>query len=128
MAESMGVGLERWRRMLAELRTVGLLSCSSRNGEDGAALPEFPARPDSRPDRMCAREQLRDALSSAMQALPDRYRTVVLLYYTNDLTMKEIGDVLGVNESRVSQIHKTALEKMASALHSSGIHSSAAFC
>jgi RNA polymerase sigma factor FliA len=127
MADTMGVGLDRWRRMQVELRAVGLLSADSTAGEDGAAPPEFPARPDSRPDRMCAREQLRDALSHAMRALPDRYRRVVLLYYTNDLTMKEIGDVLGVNESRVSQIHKTALEKMATVLHSTGIHSSAAF-
>jgi RNA polymerase sigma factor for flagellar operon FliA len=41
--------------------------------------------------------------------------------------MKEIGEVMGVNESRVSQIHKTALKKMAVALESEGIHSAAAF-
>jgi RNA polymerase sigma factor for flagellar operon FliA len=127
MAENMGVGIERWRRMTMELRTVGLLSASARPTEDGTALPEFPAKPDSQPDRMCAHEQLRDVLGRAMQELPERYRKVVCLYYTNDMTMKEIGDVLGVNESRVSQIHKTALERMASALHSEGIHSSAAF-
>jgi RNA polymerase sigma factor for flagellar operon FliA len=50
----------------------------------------------------------------------------VFLYYTNDLTMKQIGDVLGVNESRVSQIHKTALKRMAGVLESEGIGSSAA--
>lgn len=126
MADSMGVGLERWRRMMVELRTVGLLSATPR-GDDGAALPEFPARPDSRPDCICSHVQLHDALSYAMRALPDRYRKVVLLYYSNEMTMKEIGDMLGVNESRVSQIHKTALEKMATVLHSNGIHSSAAF-
>ena len=126
MADSMGVALERWRRMMVELRTVGLLSTTPR-ADDGAALPEFPARPDSRPDSMCSRTQLRDALSGAMRALPDRYRKVVLLYYSSELTMKEIGDMLGVNESRISQIHKTALEKMASVLHSNGIHSSTAF-
>lgn len=127
MADGMGVALERWHRMMSELRTVGLVSASSCNNEDGAATPEFPARPDSRPDAICAHGQLRAVLSQAMRVLPDRYRQVVQLYYTNDMTMKEIGDVLGVNESRVSQIHKTALEKMATALHSSGIHSSAAF-
>ena len=42
--------------------------------------------------------------------------------------MKEIGDALGVNESRVSQIHKTALKKMATALQGEGIESAAAFC
>jgi RNA polymerase sigma factor for flagellar operon FliA len=43
------------------------------------------------------------------------------------MTMKEIGGVLGINESRVSQIHKTALERMQSALQEAGIHSSRAF-
>jgi RNA polymerase sigma factor for flagellar operon FliA len=51
----------------------------------------------------------------------------VLLYYTNEMTMKEIGGVLGINESRVSQIHKSALEKMQVVLHTNGIHSSHAF-
>ena len=59
--------------------------------------------------------------------LPERYQKVVVLYYTNEMTMKEIGATLGVNESRVSQIHKTALQKMATALQSAGIYSAAAF-
>jgi len=62
-----------------------------------------------------------------METLPERYRKVVVLYYTNNLTMKEIGGILGVNESRVSQIHKSALEKMAAALEAVGIHSSHVF-
>jgi RNA polymerase sigma factor FliA len=52
---------------------------------------------------------------------------VVVLYYTNEMTMKEIGGVLGINESRVSQIHKSALEKMANVLESNGISSAFAF-
>ena len=74
---------------------------------------------------MCAREQMRTVIATAMKALPERYQKVVFLYYTNEMTMKEIGTVLGINESRVSQIHKMALEKMATALHGAGIHSTA---
>ena len=62
-----------------------------------------------------------------MSTLPSRYRKVVELYYQRDMTMKEIGDVLGVNESRVSQIHKSALQRMQAALGGSGIRSIAAF-
>jgi RNA polymerase sigma factor for flagellar operon FliA len=76
---------------------------------------------------MCALEQLRAHLQLALNALPERYRQVVRLYYTNEMTMREIGDVMGINESRVSQIHKSALQKMAAALQASGIQSSAAF-
>jgi RNA polymerase sigma factor FliA len=127
VAEAMGVPLERWRRMVLELRVVGLMSASGNAGENHTPAPEFPARPESQPDSICAHRQLRNMLDSAIATLPVRYRRVVSLYYTKDMTMKEIGDMLGVNESRVSQIHKTALEKMATVFHSAGIHSSAAF-
>jgi RNA polymerase sigma factor for flagellar operon FliA len=62
-----------------------------------------------------------------MKTLPERYQKVVMLYYTNEMTMKEIGNILGINESRVSQIHKSALEKMNVALESAGITSAQAF-
>ena len=79
------------------------------------------------PDRVCARRQLRNTLASAIGVLPERYQTVVFLYYTKEMTMKEPGAILGVNERRVSEIHKTALKKMATALEWEGIHSAAAF-
>jgi RNA polymerase sigma factor for flagellar operon FliA len=72
-------------------------------------------------------EELRSVLGEVMKTLPERYHKVMILYYTNEMTMKEIGSVLGINESRVSQIHKSALEKMAVALQASGITSSRAF-
>ena len=127
IAQRMGVEVDRWRQMVVELRTVGLISASGRGDRDGAPAPEFPAKQDLQPDLMCAREELRGVLLSAMRTLPERYQKVVLMYYTNDMTMKEIGTMLGINESRVSQIHKTALEKMATVLQANGIHSSGAF-
>ena len=63
----------------------------------------------------------------AMQSLPERYQKIVSLYYSGDMTMREIGEMLGINESRVSQIHKSALEKMQVVLQSNGIQSSQAF-
>jgi len=127
VAEHLGIETERWRRMLTELRTVGLVSINTRSEEDRDRTQEFAATPDSQPDRMCAHRQLQSTLARAMKTLPERYQKVVFLYYTNELTMKEIGAVLGVNESRVSQIHKTALRKMADALQSAGIRSAQAF-
>ena len=128
VAESLGFDADRWRRVAMELRMVGLLSASSRpTDQNGAMQPEFPARADSQPDMMCEREQLRSTLARAIGTLPERYQKVVFLYYSNEMTMKEIGAVLGVNESRVSQIHKSALEKMAGALRSQGIYSARAF-
>src|SRR5579863_829297 len=92
LAEKMGVEVERWRQMVVELRTVGLISASGRGNErDNGAAPEFPAKQEFQPDSICAKEQLREMLFSAMKTLPERYQKVVVLYYTNDLTMKEIG-------------------------------------
>ena len=128
VAEKLGVGAERWRQMMMEMRNVGLVSASTRAADqEDLPAPDFPAEADTQPDRMCAQAQLRVHLDQAMQVLPDRYRKVVVLYYTKEMTMKEIGEVLGVNESRVSQIHKAALEKMAVALQSAGIHSSGVY-
>jgi RNA polymerase sigma factor for flagellar operon FliA len=127
LAQHMGIELSRWRRMLSELRTVGLVSAGARAEDERDPIQEFAATPDSQPDQMCAHHQLQVTLARAMKTLPERYQKVVFLYYSNELTMKEIGELLGVNESRISQIHKTALRKMASALQSEGIDSAQAF-
>jgi len=127
VAQEMGVSIERWHRIMMELRTVGLVSTSAGPDQERDRTQDFAARPDSQPDRMCQRRQLQVTLARAIGTLPARYQKVVFLYYTNDMTMKEIGDMLGVNESRISQIHKTALKKMAVVLESEGIHSAEAF-
>ncbi|HLK62650.1 MAG TPA: FliA/WhiG family RNA polymerase sigma factor [Bryobacteraceae bacterium] len=123
VAEGMGVSMERWRRMQMELRFVGLVSTTVVSDQDGDRPQEFAGAPDLEPDRMCERHQLQITLARVVGKLPERYQRVVFLYYTNDMTMKEIADLLGVNESRISQIHKTALRKMALALQSEGIRS-----
>lgn len=128
VAQKLGVEVERWRQMMVDLRNVGLISASTRSNEqDDLPAPDFPSKPETQPDRMCAREELKEVLSNAIKTLPERYQKVVFLYYTNEMTMKEIGGMLGINESRVSQIHKTALERMATVLQSAGIHNSQAF-
>lgn len=128
IAGKLGVAVDRWRQMMLDLRNVGLISASTRtNEQDDLPAPDFPSKPETQPDNMCAREQLKSALGIAMKALPERYQKVVMLYYTNEMTMKEIGGVLGINESRVSQIHKSALEKMQVVLQANGISGIEAF-
>ncbi len=128
IAAKLGVDAERWRQMQIDLRNVGLISASGRGtDQDEMPAPDFPGKPESQPDSMCVHEEMRSMLGDAMRTLPCRYQKVVSLYYTNDMTMKEIGGVLGINESRVSQIHKSALQKMAVVLHNTGVHSAQAF-
>src|SRR5262249_1520428 len=110
VAKKLGMDVNRWRNMMLDLRNVGLISASTRSNEnEDLPAPDFPSKPETQPDSICAREQLRNVLGDAMKTLPERYQKVVVLYYTNEMTMKEIGGVLGINESRVSQIHKSAL-------------------
>src|SRR5437764_7295815 len=72
IAEKMGVEVERWRQMVVELRTVGLISASSRGNErDNNNAPEFPAKQEFQPDNMCAKEELREMLMDAMKTLPE---------------------------------------------------------
>jgi RNA polymerase sigma factor for flagellar operon FliA len=128
VAQKLGLDPERWRSMMLDLRNVGLISASTRaNENEDLPAPDFPSKPETYPDSICAREQLRSVLGDAMKTLPVRYQKVVSLYYTNEMTMKEIGTILGINESRVSQIHKAALEKMQVVLQSNGISNAHAF-
>jgi RNA polymerase sigma factor for flagellar operon FliA len=128
LAARMGVGVERWRRMATEMHCAGLVSGSTRKPDDeDLPVPDYPAGEATQPDQMCSLGQLRQVLLAAMDTLPDRYREVVFLYYTKDMTMREIGLRMGINESRVSQIHKSALERMSAVLTAAGIHSSEAF-
>lgn len=129
IAEKMGVDLERWRQIAVELRMIGLLSASTKPATDdeNATAPDYPAPVSYQPDNMVERKELSSKLKSAIGTLPERYQKVVVLYYTKEMTMKEIGNRLNINESRVSQIHKTALQKMAVVLQTSGVRSSAAY-
>ena len=128
MAEAMGLNLRRWQSLLVDFRSLGLaawqLQASER--EDGY-VSEAAAGPANAPDKVFAREELKAKLLVAMKKLPVRYKQVVELYYVRDLTMKEIGGMLGVNESRISQIHKSALERMQTVLKDEGIQSPNAF-
>lgn len=124
IAEKMGMDVSRWRQVAIELRMVGLLSGSTRPGDsDNQTVPEFPAGDQLNPDVLTGQKELRSVLSSAMKTLPERHQTVIGLYYLGGKTMREIGDRLGINESRVSQIHRAALDKMSANLQAAGITS-----
>jgi RNA polymerase sigma factor for flagellar operon FliA len=130
VAEKLGIDVDHFRKMMLDLRTLGPVSPSNNfNFNENGDLPalDFPDDPKKHPDASCAQAELRGLLGEARKTLPTRYQQVVLMYYTGDLTMKEIGGVLGINESRVSQIHKSALEKMNASLQLTGITSSHAF-
>ena len=128
VADRLGLDEEGWRQLMMQLQPVAVVSADSPSTEqEGQRQPECAATPDMQPENICGREQMRSMLDQAMTVLPDRYKQVITMYYTNEMTMKEIGGALGINESRVSQIHKVALEKMNAALRHAGVRSASAF-
>lgn len=130
IAEAMGLDERRWQALMMDFRNIGLANFRQAERTNGDDMPvrEVPASPSCAPDTVFAQSEAREKLNRAMNTLPKRYQEVVKMYYENDMTMKEIGGLLGVNESRVSQIHKAALAKMQVFLGGTGISSVAALC
>ena len=78
-------------------------------------LPSEPERPDNAYEKL----EVRDRVRKAIHSLPRREQKVIGLYYYGEVTMKQIGQEIGVNESRVSQLHARAIRRLRDALGSS---------
>jgi len=116
------------RKLRFDAHSLGHVSTTySCPADDNVMEHEFPSRPETRPDNMFARVQMQAVLDKAMKPLRPRQQQVVLAYYSGQKTMKEIGHSLGINESRVSQLHKAALARMQTELRAQGVHSGGAF-
>ncbi len=126
VAAEMGLDSKQWQALMVDYHNLGA-AAMTRAERDDQRTPEVPCAATEVPDQVFARREMRHKLSTVLQALPERHQQVVTMYYEGDMTMKEIGESLGVNESRVSQIHKSALLKMQAVLASSGVSSAAAF-
>lgn len=88
---------------------------------------DFPSPRETQPNSIFCQLEMHAVLNEAMKPLPSREQQVVKAYYSEDKTMKEIGDRLGISETRVSQLHKSALDRMQAELRASGFHSFGAF-
>jgi len=116
MAESLGLDLDSWNGIMEGLQAAGsgaelercLASRCARAGNDGTAIP------DPHPDAFesFARQEQRNLLNRALAWLPERARAVLTFYYRDELTMLQIAARLGVDESRVSQVHSEALARL----------------
>ncbi len=111
----MGVDLDTYHRMLAKVTRTRVLSLEDAFGAemDYADLLEGP---DEEPAGALERQAFLTAVVDAIDALPEREKLVLSLYYDDELNLKEIGEVLGVTESRVCQIHGQALARLKAAL------------
>lgn len=110
VAEDMGVELHQYWKMIDDSRNVLLVSYESKRSDESRPLAEMLGDPDTTTveEQVALKETLSSMGAAIREHLTERQRTVLILYYMKDMTLKEIGAVLGVTESRVSQIHTEA--------------------
>ncbi len=111
IASEMALGLEEYQQLLGELKGLEIGTLHAERNEDSGEeeLAYVPGRPNEDPLFQCLRGELEERLSDAIAHLPERERLVMTLYYYEEMTMREIGRALGVVESRVSQVHASAV-------------------
>jgi RNA polymerase sigma factor for flagellar operon FliA len=111
IAAELGLNLEEYQQLLGDLKGLEIGTLHIEHNEDSGEeeLAYIPGRPDEDPLFCCLRSELEDRLGEAINHLPDRERLVMTLYYYEEMTMREIGLALGVVESRVSQVHASAV-------------------
>jgi RNA polymerase sigma factor for flagellar operon FliA len=118
LAAKVGSDEKRLSRTIVRINTIESTSPHTiGDGVDEANLPTalIPSEPES-PDRAFHRTETEERVRAAIASLPWRERKVVGLYYYNEATMKDIGAEIGVNESRVSQLHARAIQRLRAAL------------
>lgn len=121
IAVELGITDEEFAKWLSSLSVanVGPLDHVVSGGETEPR--QLPASRDEGPEAVVEDRELRRILRGEVRNLPERERTVVALYYDEGMTLAEIGDVLGVTESRVSQIHSKAVIMLRARLASAGL-------
>jgi len=116
VARAMNVSEEQYDRMLDQLRSADLATIRRGRADDGGPnLLEVAIGPDEDgPHARLERRELVQLLARALGDVPDRERHILSLYYEHELTLAEIGKVIGVGESRVSQLRTQAIARLRS--------------
>jgi RNA polymerase sigma factor FliA len=124
ISSQLGVELGRLRQKNLDIRAASAVTRSAQRADRmDEATHEQPGPSESRPDCLQSNLERRKIIKFAVDQLPDRPRRIILMYYQQEYTMREIGEILRLDESRISQIHKGALQLMAENLRMSGIRS-----
>jgi RNA polymerase sigma factor for flagellar operon FliA len=118
VAQEMDISLDGYQQLLGDLKGLEIGTLHMERNEDSGEeeLAYVPGNPEEDPLFRCLRGELEERLADAIQNLPDRERLVMTLYYYEEMTMREIGLALGVVESRVSQVHASAVSHLRAAL------------
>ena len=122
MAEELGISVEEFQDSLLQISNSTVVALdelwtvSDASGDQVSLLDTLqdPDSPD--PSQVLDATEVKDRLADAIARLPEREKLVIALYYYENLTLREIGEVLGVTESRISQLHTKAVLRLKSRL------------
>jgi RNA polymerase sigma factor for flagellar operon FliA len=125
IASEVGISVNEFQDNLTQISRSSVAALDelwtiSSSGGDTVSMIDTIEDPNADdPSRAMARTEVREALADAIQKLPEREKLVITLYYYEELTLREIGEVLGVTESRVSQLHTKAVLRLKTRLQGS---------
>ena len=115
LAEAMDIEVDKLHELLSRAGGISLLSLEmviNKNDGKRPLMDFLSAKDDQNPVESMKLEEMRDIVADCIELLPEKEKLVVSLYYYDELTMKEIGSVLKLTESRVSQIHTKAVMRL----------------
>lgn len=123
IAAALGLTLEDYNNLLLKVSASSVISLtdlrfSTDDAEEFSVGDIIEAPSSLNPDVIVEREEIKKIVLESLQELPDREKKVLIMYYYEEMTLKEIGKVLGVTESRVSQIHTSSILKLKAKLSS----------
>lgn len=102
LAKELGLTLAAYQELLGDISDAGLARLELSPGNE-------PIAHDPSPEAITAKSELQNGVVAAIEELPERLRLVLALHYQEDCSLREIGEVLGVTESRVCQLHSEAV-------------------
>ncbi len=117
IAAKLGIAVEDLEESLMEISRSSIAALDelwtvSAGGDQIALIDTIEDTQGPEPQSALAQMEMREALGEAIARLPEREKLVVTLYYYEELTLREIGEVLGVTESRISQLHTKAILRL----------------
>nr|WP_258018692.1 RNA polymerase sigma factor FliA [Yersinia enterocolitica] len=118
VAQNLDIDLTEYRQILLDTNNSQLFSYDEWREEHGESVePMLEGHEDANPLQHLLEGNLRQRVIEAIEALPEREKMVLTLYYQEELNLKEIGAVLEVGESRVSQLHSQAIKRLRARLN-----------
>lgn len=128
MADALGISVEEFQESLLQISNSSIVALdelwtvSDSSGDQVSLLDTLQDPSAVDPAQEMDTAEMRDRLAEAISRLPEREKLVIALYYYENLTLREIGEVLGVTESRVSQLHTKAVLRLKSRLQGESEH------